>query len=91
LLGALRLTTDLRVTTAITCATVRIHPAVIVQAAATSAVMLEGRSPADLDRHTQAIQECADAGVDELYVQQIRAGHDGFFDAYAREILPRFA
>jgi hypothetical protein len=50
-----------------------------------------GRSPGDLDRHTQAIQECADAGVDESYVQQIRTGHDRFFDAYAREILPRFA
>jgi G6PDH family F420-dependent oxidoreductase len=33
----------LRVTTAVTCPTVRIHPAVIAQAAATSAVMLDGR------------------------------------------------
>jgi G6PDH family F420-dependent oxidoreductase len=32
-----------RVTTAVTCPTVRIHPAVIAQAAATSAVLLEGR------------------------------------------------
>jgi G6PDH family F420-dependent oxidoreductase len=31
------------VTTAVTCPTVRIHPAVIAQAAATSAVMLDGR------------------------------------------------
>src|SRR3954469_20033945 len=31
------------VTTAVTCPTVRIHPAIIAQAAATSAVMLEGR------------------------------------------------
>lgn len=31
------------VTTAVTCPTVRIHPAVIAQAAATAAVMLEGR------------------------------------------------
>jgi G6PDH family F420-dependent oxidoreductase len=31
------------VTTAVTCPTVRIHPAVIAQAAATSAVLLEGR------------------------------------------------
>ena len=34
---------DLPVTTAVTCPTVRIHPAVIAQAAATSAVMLDGR------------------------------------------------
>ena len=36
-------TTSLPVTTAVTCPTVRIHPAVIAQAAATSAVMLGGR------------------------------------------------
>jgi G6PDH family F420-dependent oxidoreductase len=45
----------------------------------------------DLERHAQAIQEYADAGVDELYVQQIGHGHDRFFDVYAREILPQFA
>src|SRR3712207_6256155 len=33
----------LRVTTAVTCPTVRIHPAVIAQAAATSSLLLEGR------------------------------------------------
>jgi G6PDH family F420-dependent oxidoreductase len=44
----------------------------------------------DLDRHRQAIQEYADAGVDELYVQQIGGG-DEFFEVYAREVLPRFA
>jgi hypothetical protein len=45
----------------------------------------------DLERHARAIQEYAEAGVDELYVHQIGDGHDRFFDAYAREILPRFA
>jgi hypothetical protein len=44
----------------------------------------------DLDRHIQTIQEHADAGVDELYIQQIGGGHDEFFAAYAREVLPRF-
>lgn len=42
-IGAIAATTPLRVTTAVTCPTMRIHPAVIAQAAATSAVMLEGR------------------------------------------------
>jgi G6PDH family F420-dependent oxidoreductase len=43
-LGALAgATSHLRVTTAVTCPTVRIHPAIIAQAAATTAVMLEGR------------------------------------------------
>jgi G6PDH family F420-dependent oxidoreductase len=42
-IGALSQATQMRVTTGVTCPTVRIHPAVIAQAAATSAVMLEGR------------------------------------------------
>ncbi|QIK74763.1 TIGR03557 family F420-dependent LLM class oxidoreductase [Nocardioides piscis] len=42
-IGAIAEATDLPVTTAVTCPTYRIHPAVIAQAAATSAVMLEGR------------------------------------------------
>jgi G6PDH family F420-dependent oxidoreductase len=36
-------TSTMRLTTAVTCPTVRIHPAIIAQAAATSAVLLEGR------------------------------------------------
>ena len=43
-IGALaQATQQMKVTTAVTCPTVRIHPAVIAQAAATSAVLLEGR------------------------------------------------
>jgi G6PDH family F420-dependent oxidoreductase len=42
-IGALAQVTSLPVTTAVTCPTMRIHPAVIAQAAATSAVMHEGR------------------------------------------------
>ena len=43
-IGALAAATPgTHVTTAVTCPTVRIHPAVIAQAAATSAVLLEGR------------------------------------------------
>ncbi len=45
----------------------------------------------DLERHVAALQEYADAGVDELYVQQIGGGHEAFFEAYARAVLPRFA
>jgi G6PDH family F420-dependent oxidoreductase len=36
-------TREMRVTTAVTCPTVRIHPAIIAQAAATSATLLDGR------------------------------------------------
>lgn len=42
-IGALSQVTSLPVTTAVTCPTMRIHPAVMAQAAATCAVMLEGR------------------------------------------------
>src|SRR3954467_14475933 len=42
-IGAIAATTPLAVTTAVTCPTMRIHPAVIAQAAATSALLLEGR------------------------------------------------
>jgi G6PDH family F420-dependent oxidoreductase len=42
-IGALSQACRLPVTTAVTCPTVRIHPAVVAQAAATSAVLLQGR------------------------------------------------
>src|SRR3954469_6994343 len=42
-IGALSEATSLPVTTAVTCPTIRVHPAVIAQAAATSGVMHEGR------------------------------------------------
>jgi G6PDH family F420-dependent oxidoreductase len=43
MIGALSQVCRLPVTTAVTCPTVRIHPAVVAQAAATSAVLHEGR------------------------------------------------
>src|SRR3954451_21771337 len=42
-IGAISEACDLPVTTAVTCPTIRIHPAIIAQAAATSAVMLDGK------------------------------------------------
>jgi G6PDH family F420-dependent oxidoreductase len=42
-IGGIAATTDLQVTTAVTCPMLRIHPAIVAQAAATSAQMLEGR------------------------------------------------
>jgi G6PDH family F420-dependent oxidoreductase len=43
MIGALSQVCRLPVTTAVTCPTRRIHPAIVAQAAATSAVLLEGR------------------------------------------------
>ncbi|MGH8891453.1 MAG: TIGR03557 family F420-dependent LLM class oxidoreductase [Acidothermaceae bacterium] len=42
-IGAIMQATDLHVTTAVTCPTVRIHPAIIAQAAATAGALGEGR------------------------------------------------
>ncbi len=44
----------------------------------------------DLDRHAEHLQQYADAGIDEVYVQQIGTGHEDFFAAYQRDVLPRF-
>jgi G6PDH family F420-dependent oxidoreductase len=54
--------------------------------------MLAEQAPCgpDVDEHLQTIQEYADAGVDELYIQQVGGLHDEFFAAYEKEILPKF-
>ena len=44
----------------------------------------------DLDRHVQALEEYAEAGTDELFVQQIGPNQDEFFDTWARDVVPRF-
>jgi G6PDH family F420-dependent oxidoreductase len=44
----------------------------------------------DLERHVASLQQYADAGVDELFVQQIGPEQDAFFGEWAREVLPRF-
>ena len=44
----------------------------------------------DLDLHLKAIKRYEDAGFDELYVQQIGADHERFFETYANEILPHY-
>jgi G6PDH family F420-dependent oxidoreductase len=44
----------------------------------------------DIDRHVKAVQEYADAGFDEVYVQQIGPEQDAFFEAYREHVLPRF-
>ena len=44
----------------------------------------------DLDAHAATLKEYADAGVDELFVQQIGPDQDAFFTTWAKEILSRF-
>jgi G6PDH family F420-dependent oxidoreductase len=56
-----------------------------------TADMLSSPCGPDLDEHAESLQEYADAGVDELFVQQIGPDQDRFFGEWAREILPRFS
>ena len=42
----------------------------------------------DVDRHVEAIKAYADAGFDELYVNQIGPGQEAFFEAYREQVLP---
>ncbi len=43
----------------------------------------------DADKHLEMIQKYVDAGYDEIYVNNIGPHSAGFFDLYAKEILPR--
>jgi hypothetical protein len=44
----------------------------------------------DIEHHLDTLNEYADAGVEELFVQQIGPNQDEFFDTWARELVPRF-
>jgi G6PDH family F420-dependent oxidoreductase len=44
----------------------------------------------DLDEHVASLQQYADAGVDELFVQQIGPDHEKFFTTWADRVLPQF-
>jgi G6PDH family F420-dependent oxidoreductase len=43
----------------------------------------------DVERHVAKLQEYADAGFDELYVNQIGPDQDAFFTAYRERVLPQ--
>ena len=45
----------------------------------------------DVDKHVESLRQYADAGVDELFVQQIGPEQDAFFERWAPAVLPRFA
>jgi G6PDH family F420-dependent oxidoreductase len=44
----------------------------------------------EVGKHLEAIQAYADAGFDELYVNQIGPDQDAFFAAYREHVLPQF-
>jgi hypothetical protein len=43
----------------------------------------------DPERHLEAIRKGADAGYDHIHVYQVGPDQEGFFDFYARDVLPR--
>src|SRR4029078_9701256 len=45
----------------------------------------------DIDRHVAKIPEYVDAGLDHVYVHQVGPDQEGFLEAYAKDVLPRFA
>ncbi len=45
----------------------------------------------DLEQHVASLQQYADAGVDELFVQQIGPDQEAFFTTWAEAVLPRFS
>ena len=77
--GIAQRTERLRVGTGVTCPTIRIHPAIVAQAAATAAAMLPGRF------------FLGDAGFDHVYVHRVGPDQDGFLRFAERELLPRYA
>ncbi|GHF79097.1 G6PDH family F420-dependent oxidoreductase [Amycolatopsis bartoniae] len=44
----------------------------------------------DPDKYVQQVRKFADAGFDEVYVQQIGSDHDKFFEAWSSKVLPEF-
>jgi G6PDH family F420-dependent oxidoreductase len=42
----------------------------------------------DPKAHVERVRQYLDAGVDEVYVQQVGADHDGFFRGWAEQVLP---
>jgi G6PDH family F420-dependent oxidoreductase len=44
----------------------------------------------DIDQHVENVRAYVDAGVDEVYVQQIGPDMTGFFTAWQKDVLPQF-
>jgi len=43
----------------------------------------------DPDAHIQGIRAYPEAGFDEVFIGQVGAEQDGFFEFYAEQVLPR--
>jgi G6PDH family F420-dependent oxidoreductase len=45
----------------------------------------------DIEAHVESLRQYEEAGVDELFVQQVGPDKDAFFSEWASAVLPRFA
>ena len=52
--------------------------------------MIKSPCGPDIEQHVASLQQYADAGADELYVQQIGPEQELFFEEWAPAVLPRF-
>jgi coenzyme F420-dependent glucose-6-phosphate dehydrogenase len=43
----------------------------------------------DPERHIAKIREYVDAGIENVYIHQVGPDQEGFFDFYAREVMPK--
>jgi G6PDH family F420-dependent oxidoreductase len=44
----------------------------------------------DPTAHAERVRQYVDAGIDEIYVQQVGSDHDGFFRGWREHVLPEF-
>jgi hypothetical protein len=85
-IGAIAATTDLTVTTAVTCPIMRIHPASeLVTVEATGEKTAWGPDPAPM---IEAVKGYVDAGFDRLYINQMGPDQEGFFKFFRDELMP---
>jgi hypothetical protein len=51
--------------------------------------MIDAPCGPDPDDHVRGIRAYTDAGFDEVYIGQVGGDHEGFFEFYASQVLPR--
>lgn len=42
----------------------------------------------DPKKHIEALSKFVEAGYDELYIQQVGPDQDGFFEFFAKQVMP---
>ena len=89
--GIAQATSTIRVGTGVTCPTIRIHPAILAQAAA----MVDEEDMAESTPHgpdpqpyLDLIRDYEKAGFTHVYMHQIGDNQDEFLDFAGRELLP---